>query len=123
MISKIINIHDKQYKIEPEACEYSCKGCAFLLKEDAENSRCTADIETNNLCFSSSAIFTEVQAQPASEEEQKYTLKELIDKLTKLAYSTAGLEYLLEIKEQEQLKEDPEYDKFLELKEKFKSLS
>jgi len=123
MISKIITIHDKQYKLEPEECEYSCSGCVFSIKGVDGDKTCTADSTTCDLCFLNSAIFTEVQTQPASEEEQKYTLKELIDKLTKLGYSTAGLDYLVELRQQEQLKEDPEYSKFLELKEKFKSLS
>jgi len=120
MISKIITIHDKQYKLEQEECKYSCKGCAFYSERDVD---CLADDTTSDRCVLESVIFTEVQTQPASEEEQKYTLKELIDKLNNLGFSTNGLEYLLELTEQEKLQEDPEYDKFLELKEKFKSLS
>jgi hypothetical protein len=116
MISKIITIHDKQYKIEPEQESYSCQGCVFkagFLDEECN----VANGVLDKLCVTSRCIFTEVQTQPASEEEQKYTLKELIDKIGNLGYSTAGLDCLVNLKE---LKQDPEYKKFIELKEKFK---
>jgi len=121
MISKIITIHDKQYKLEPEQEAYSCQGCVFKA-DDIDDECNVANGVLDKLCVTSRSIFTEVQTQAALEEEQKYTLKELIYDLENLGFSTNGLEYLLEIKEHEKLKEDPEYNKFLELKEKFKLL-
>jgi len=120
MISKIITIHDKQYKTEQEHAAVRCTGCVFI---GTDSSGCTANQSAIDICSSEDAIFTEVQPQPALEEEQKYTLKELIDKFAKLNFDTYELEYLLDLEQQEKLKQDQDYSKFLELKEKFKSLS
>lgn len=115
MINKIEH-KGKVYFTVDDPDNKNCNGCAF--NNDAK--MCG---ESNDLtrCFTNKIIWVERKEESKKITENKYTVEEVLQ--CYLGYSSKDSNYLVEsikeVKAKLELKNDPEYIKYLELKEKY----
>lgn len=113
-------LKDKRYILTNEISKGLCTGCVATHDESlCDTLRLHAD------CYNKNGIFIEVQETDKSNEPEELFTKSEVKQLVNMYDSQSELtidELLVKFIKNRKLKNDPEYQKYLELKQKFAEL-
>lgn len=99
--------------------EHGCTGCAFYMPVDGGYADCSAYAsDMDSICYYDQSVWKEYEVN------NKYTVEEVIDCLVNVEWlAHSDRERAIDVVNRRiKLMTDPDYKKFLELKEKFKDI-
>jgi hypothetical protein len=102
-------------QIVPEIEESSCNGCIGAYSA----SDCNEILDNLGSCRMRKFIAIPFVGESNEEEEPKYTVEEVLDTYSKYSCENVWLSTIEKIKAELKFKNDPNYQDYLRLKEKF----